>query len=240
MSRLAVFVPAWNEEENLPAVLDELHRELPGADVLVIDDGSTDRTAEVARAKGAIVVSFLENRGLREGIATGYAEVHERGYDLCGRVDADGQHPAHELARLVDLVAAGTCDVAIGSRFVHGPDHPAYRYRLRGARRFGTALMRRVLTIVLRRRVHDPMSGMYAANRRAMEVLSRPYTSEAPEVEALMRITRAGLRLEEVPVDMRLRAIGESKLRGRKALGVVLTVVATLWAGRRLAVRRRS
>ena len=139
----------------------------------------------------------------------------------------------------MDLVAAGKCDVAVGSRFVHGPGHPPYRYRLRGARRFGTALMRRVLSVVLRRRVHDPMSGMYAANRRAMEVLSRPYTSEALEVEALMRIEQAGLRLEEVPVDMRLRAIGESKLRGRKALGVVLTVVATLWAGRRLLIRRR-
>jgi len=75
-----VFIPAWNEEQNLPAVLDELSAELPGVPVLVIDDGSTDATADVARARGAQVVSFVENRGLRAGIAAGYREAHERGY----------------------------------------------------------------------------------------------------------------------------------------------------------------
>ena len=74
-----VFVPAWNEEANLPAVLTELAAVLPDADVLVIDDGSTDATASVARDSGAIVVSFGENRGLRAGIAAGYREAHERG-----------------------------------------------------------------------------------------------------------------------------------------------------------------
>ena len=103
-----VFIPAWNEEQNLPAVLDELRAELPDADVLVVDDGSTDATAAVARSSGADVLSFGENRGLRAGIAAGYREAAERGYAYCGRVDADGQHPAHELARLLELVRAGT------------------------------------------------------------------------------------------------------------------------------------
>ncbi len=101
-----VFVPAWNEEENLPAVLEELRRELPDADALVIDDGSTDRTAEVARAHGADVLSLGENRGLRIGVATGYREAGERGYAFCGRVDADGQHPVAELRRLLEMVRA--------------------------------------------------------------------------------------------------------------------------------------
>ena len=102
-----VFIPAWNEEENLPGVLAELATVLPDADVLVIDDGSTDATAEIAREAGAIVVSFGENRGLRAGIAAGYREAHERGYAFCGRVDADGQHPAEELARLLAARALG-------------------------------------------------------------------------------------------------------------------------------------
>lgn len=99
-----VFVPAWNEERSLPAVLEELQAGLPDADVLVIDDGSTDATAAVAAAHDAIVVSFAENRGLRAGIAAGYHEAYERGYAYCGRVDADGQHPVEELARLLELV----------------------------------------------------------------------------------------------------------------------------------------
>src|SRR5919108_4217427 len=94
-----VFIPAWNEEENLPAVLEELRHGLAEADVLVVDDGSTDRTAEVARANGAQVLSFEQNRGLREGIAAGYRYAHEHGYEFVGRIDADGQHPVEELVR---------------------------------------------------------------------------------------------------------------------------------------------
>ena len=115
-----VFIPAWNEEAEPPGVLAELATALPDADVLVIDDGSTDATAAVAREAGAIVVSFGENRGLRAGIAAGYREAHERGYAFCGRVDADGQHPADELARLLELVRSDVCDVAVGSRFAAG------------------------------------------------------------------------------------------------------------------------
>jgi glycosyltransferase involved in cell wall biosynthesis len=236
---LLVFIPAWNEERDLPRVLDEIHRELPDADVLVVDDGSTDGTAEIARRAGAEVLSFGENRGLASGIAAGYSWGESRGYEIVGRVDADGQHPVAELRRLIDEVRSGRCDVAVGSRFVHGEGYAAYRYRLHGARRFGTALMRRVMHVVLSRPFGDPMSGMYAVNRRAMKLLSEPFTSEAPEVEALMRVTSEGLRLCEVPVDMRLREGGESKLVGRKAFAVVVTIVATLWAGRRMLLRRR-
>ena len=127
MSDTVVFIPAWNEESNLPGVLDELHQELPEVDVLVIDDGSTDRTADIAREHGADVFSFPENRGLRAGIAAGYEQAHERGYAFCGRVDADGQHPAAELKRLLEKVRTGECDVAVGSRFVSGDGYEPYR-----------------------------------------------------------------------------------------------------------------
>jgi glycosyltransferase involved in cell wall biosynthesis len=187
-----VFLPAWNEEENLPAVLEELRRELPEADLLVVDDGSTDATANVAHAHGAEVVSFGENRGLPAGIAAGYGYALEHGYDLCGRVDADGQHPVQELARLLALVREGECDVAVGSRFASGDGYAPYRYK------------------------------------PSLPVLARPYATEAPEVEALLRLNEEGLRVDEVPVEMRERAGGESKLRGWKALLVVFTVVGTL------------
>jgi glycosyltransferase involved in cell wall biosynthesis len=223
-----VFLPAWNEEENLPAVLEELRRELPEADLLVVDDGSTDATANVAHAHGAEVVSFGENRGLPAGIAAGYGYALEHRYDLCGRVDADGQHPVEELARLLALVREGECDVAVGSRFASGDGYAPYRYKPSGARRFGTALLRRSMRVLLRRPFLDATSGMYAVNARALPVLARPYATEAPEVEALLRLNEEGLRVDEVPVEMRERAGGESKLRGWKALLVVFTVVGTL------------
>jgi glycosyltransferase involved in cell wall biosynthesis len=239
MSDTVVFIPAWNEEENLPAVLEGLHERLPEADLLVVDDGSTDRTAEVAREHGAEVVSLGANQGLRVGIATGYRWALEHGYGFCGRVDADGQHPPEELARLLERVRSGECDVAVGSRFVSGNGYAPYRYRPSAARRFGTGLLRRSVAVVLRRPFADATSGLYAVNAKALPLLARPYTSGAPEVEALIRVVDAGLRLEEVPVDMAPRAGGESKLRGGKAVKLVLTVVGTLGLAL-LARRRRS
>jgi glycosyltransferase involved in cell wall biosynthesis len=224
-----VFIPAWNEEDNLPAVLDELGAALPDSDILVVDDGSTDRTAEVARAHGADVLSFGENRGLREGIAAGYAYAEQRGYAFVGRVDADGQHPVDELARLLEIVRADEADVAVGSRFATGDGYEAYRYEPSPSRRFGTSVLRRAMRAALGRPFLDATSGMYAANRRAMPALGVRYTSGAPEVESLLRLREAGLRVVEVPVHMRERASGESKLRGRKAVRLVLTVVGTLF-----------
>ena len=238
LSDTLVFVPAWNEEDNLPAVLDELALVLPQADVLVVDDGSTDGTAEVARGRGAEVISFGANRGLPAGIAAGYGYAAEHGYAFCGRVDADGQHPVTELARLLERVRSGACDVAVGSRFASGDGFAAYRYKPTAVRRFGTAVLRRSMKVALRRPFLDATSGMYAANAEALPILARPYTSEAPEVQALLRLQEEGMRVDEVPVDMRPRASGESKLQGKKALMVVLTIAGTLLALDRW--RRRS
>jgi Glycosyl transferase family 2 len=233
-SDMLVFVPAWNEEQNLPGVLDELAAGLPGADLLVVDDGSTDGTARVAREHGAEVLSFGENRGLPFGVAAGYEYAAEKGYAYCGRVDADGQHPVAELTRLLERVRAGGCDVAVGSRFVSGDGYEPRRYRPSPARVVGTSLLRRAMGVALGRPFGDATSGMYAVNAKAMPILSEPYGTGAPEVEGLLRLRDAGLRVEEVPVDMRQRASGESKLAGKKAALLVLTVIGTLLAYRRV------
>ena len=237
MADTLVFVPAWNEEESLPAVLTELQGGLD-ADVLVVDDGSSDATAEVARAGGAEVLSFGANRGLPAAIAAGYGYAHDRGYAFCGRVDADGQHPVAELARLLDRVRSGDCDVAVGSRFVSGDGYAAYRYEATGARQLGHWVLRRLMRWRLDRPMMDATSGMYAVNSRALPLLAQEYEAGAPEVEGLIRLSEAGLKVEEVPVDMRERSSGTSKLQGKKALMLVLTVGATVLLGRRL--RRRS
>ena len=119
-----------------------------------------------------------------------------------------------------------------------GEGYPAYRYRPSRARRVGTAALRRAMALVLGRPFGDATSGLYAVNAKALPLLAEPFASGAPEVEALIRVTNAGLRLEEVPVTMEERASGVSKLRGSKAVRLVITVTATLLVARYLRSRR--
>jgi hypothetical protein len=137
-------------------------------------------------------------------------------------------------------VRSGEYDVAVGSRFAtaDGNGFSRERYESSRARRLGTGVLRRSIEIVLDRPFHDSTSGMYAVNAKAMPILARPYTSGAPEVEGLLRLDEEGLRVAEVPVDMRERASGESKLQGKKAVGLVLTVAGALIAAE--VLRRRS
>ena len=212
-------------------MLDELRHEVPEADVLVVDDGSTDRTAEVAREHGAEVLSFGENAASR-GIAAGYGWADEHGY-ACGRVDADGQHPAAELKRLLELVRSGEADVAVGSRFVSGPGYEPYRYEPEGSDGWAPRCCAAACASRSAARSTTPPAVSTRPTRRRC-CCAQPYESGAPEVEAPTSPGQAGLRMAEVPVDMRARASGESKLQGKKALVLVLTVIATLFGARRL------
>jgi glycosyltransferase involved in cell wall biosynthesis len=239
MSGTLVFIPAWNEEASLPAVLEDARAELPDADVLVIDDGSTDGTAQVARDQGADVVSFPQNRGLRAGIAEGYRQALTRGYDYCGRLDADGQHLAAELRKMLELVRSGECDVAVGSRFLPGSGEDGVRYKPAPERVVGTSLLRLLMRLRLGQPISDGTSGLYAVDRSALALLANDYICEAPEVEALVRITDAKLRLVEVPVHMRQREHGESSFHGKRAVELVVTIGLTLFAAKALRQRHQ-
>jgi len=235
---VSTIIPVFNRaamlREAVASVLSQTYRPI---EVVIVDDGSTDGTAQVAREHGAQVVSFGENRGLPYGVAAGYAYAAENGYAYCGRVDADGQHPVAELGRLLERVRSGECDVAVGSRFVSGNGYEPGRYQPSPARVVGTSLLRRGMRYALGRPFADATSGMYAVNAGAMPVLSEPYGTGAPEVEGLLRLRDAGLKVDEIPVDMRERASGESKLAGKKAALLVLTVIGTLFAYRRMRGR---
>ena len=240
MSDTLVFIPAWNEEGNLPAVLDELHRELPDVDVLVVDDGSTDGTADVAREHGAEVLSFGENRGLQAGIAAGYAWALEHDYAFCGRVDADGQHPVEELRRLLELVRSGKTDVAVGSRFVSAEGYAPYRYEPEGIRKLGTGLLRRGMRVALGRPFNDATSGLYAVSAKALPALAIPYRRAAHRRSrrcsgsTTRAFGRRGCGRHARPLRRRVEA------EGKKALLLVLTVIGTLLGAKRLWGRRRA
>jgi glycosyltransferase involved in cell wall biosynthesis len=209
--RTLVFIPAWNEEASIAAVIDDVRAHIPDADLLVVDDGSTDGTTAAARAAGARVASLPFNQGLGAALQTGYLFALREGYDYCAHLDADGQHPAAEVVRLLEEVRAGRADLVIGSRYTGG-EAGADEYRPTVLRRIGTGVFRFFLTLATHQRFTDTTSGMRAANRRVMALFSERYSPDFAEIESLQRAVRQGLRVEEVPVRMLPRSEGTSFL----------------------------
>jgi len=231
--RTLVFIPAWNEEASVGAVIADVREKLPHADVLVVDDGSVDATAERAREAGALVASLPFNQGLGAALQTGYLHAYREGYDCCAHLDADGQHPAAEVARLLAEVEADRADLVIGSRY-RDPAAAEARsddYRPTLSRRIGTSVFRFFLTLATRQRFTDTTSGMRAANRRVMALFSENYSPDFAEIESLQLAVREGLRVEEVPVRMLERAGGSSFLTPLRSAFFIFKGVVVLLVG---------
>jgi glycosyltransferase involved in cell wall biosynthesis len=200
-----VFIPAWNEEDSIESVIADAREHIPGAQLLVIDDGSGDQTAARARSAGALVASLPFNQGVGAAHQTGYIYAMAHGYEICGQIDGDGQHPAAELTRLLTEVEAGHADLVVGSRFAE-----ASEYHTPWARRIGQRLFSLIVSTATRQSLTDTTSGMRALNRKAMSLFSRRYSSEFAEVESLQQAVRAGLTVKEIPVRMLPRERGSS------------------------------
>ena len=199
-------IPAWNEREALPGVIAELAVALPDADVLVVNDGSTDGTADVARASGsAMVLDLPLNLGVGGAMRAGYRFAAREGYDVPVQVDADGQHDPAEVARVVAAIDELGADVVIGARFAG-----VGSYRVRGPRRWAMQVLSRVLSRIAGTRLTDTTSGFRAANRRAIMLFADEYPAEylGDTVESLVIACRAGLTVRQVGVEMRPRAGG--------------------------------
>lgn len=229
--RTLVFIPAWNEEASVGAVIDDVRATIPGADVLVVDDGSLDETVARAREHGALVASLPFNQGLGAALQTGYLYALREGYECCAHLDADGQHPPAEVARLLGEVAADRADLVIGSRYHAGAVAGADDYRPTFSRRIGTGVFRFFLTLATRQRFTDTTSGMRAANRRVMELFSARYSPDFAEIESLQLAVREGLRVEEVPVRMLERAGGTSFLTPVRSAFFIFKGVVVLLVG---------
>jgi glycosyltransferase involved in cell wall biosynthesis len=219
--RTLVFIPAWNEEASVEAVIADVRTHIPDADILVVDDGSTDRTSEVARAAGVLVATLPFNQGLGAALQTGYLWALRESYDFCAHLDADGQHPPLEVARLLTEVREDRADLVIGSRYAaqaeplpgaEAVEPQGEDYRATWSRRIGINVFRFILTMATRQRFTDTTSGMRAANRRVMRLFSENYSPDFAEIESLQLAVREGLRVEEVPVRMLERTGGSSFL----------------------------
>jgi glycosyltransferase involved in cell wall biosynthesis len=222
--RTLVIVPAFNEERSLPAVAEDLRRHAPEADVCVVDDGSTDATAAVARGLGMVVLSHPVNLGIGGAVQSGYLWAAAHGYGAAVQFDGDGQHDAASLAALLEPLRAGTADLVVGSRFL---GDGTFRSSL--PRRAGIRYLAALIRLRCGARVTDSTSGFRAAGPRAIALFARGYPSDFPEPESIAIARRAGLRVAEAPVRMRERLHGASSITLLKsALYMVKVTVALL------------
>ncbi|WP_198289906.1 glycosyltransferase family 2 protein [Nocardioides sp. Iso805N] len=221
--RVLVIVPAWNEQASVGTTIKEIRSTNPTVTVLVVDDGSGDATAAVAEQAGASVLRLPFNLGVGGAMRAGYRYADRHGYDVAVQIDADGQHDPRFLPLLLDGLASA--DVVIGARFAHEGD----TYEARGPRRWAMTLLARVLSRIAGTRLTDVTSGFRAANRRAIHVFAAHYPAEylGDTVESLVIAVRTGCRVEQVPVDMRVRAAGQaSQSPVRAAIYLFRAVVA--------------
>ncbi|MFJ8688665.1 glycosyltransferase family 2 protein [Micromonospora wenchangensis] len=211
--RVLIIIPALNESGSIADVVGEVRGELPGVDVLVVDDGSTDRTAAVAAAAGARVAKLPYNLGVGGAMRLGYRYARDNDYDVAIQIDADGQHDPRYVPKLVDLLDDN--DLVIGARFAGEGD-----YSVRGPRRWAMVMLSGVLSRVARTKLTDTTSGFRAANRRVIEMFAGWYPAEylGDTVETLVHTARRGYRIRQVPVAMRKRMAGTPSHSPAKAM----------------------
>jgi glycosyltransferase involved in cell wall biosynthesis len=217
---LLVIVPALNEEGAIAGVVKSVHREMPGVPVLVIDDYSSDSTVARAKQAGASVVSLPRHLGLGGCVQTGYKLAFELGFDYVVRVDGDGQHDARDIRRIYEKLVQSGANMVIGSRFIeHNGKHTS---PMRG---LGIVFFRWMLRVVLGKPVHDPTSGFVGVNRTALQVFSRTFPLEYPEIEALVVLQRRRFRFEEVPCRMLPRTTGRSSITAVQSVYYIIHVL---------------
>jgi glycosyltransferase involved in cell wall biosynthesis len=222
--RILVIVPAWNEEDSIARTLEDL-RANRLVSVVVVDDGSTDATAERARSLGAVVLGLPFNVGIGGAVQTGMMYADRRGFEVAVQFDADGQHLAEEIGRLIDPILRGTADVVIGSRFL--------RRGFRGSRlrRLGTTLLNTVNSALIGARITDSTSGFRAYGTGAIRFLAREYPHDYPEPEVLLALARRGFRLREIDVAMRPRINGSSSITAWRSVYYMLKVPLAIAIG---------
>ena len=222
-------VPAYNEAASVAATVADLNEKAPNFDVVVIDDGSTDATSEIARGAGAVVIRHPFNLGIGGAVQSGYQYAREHGYEIAVQVDGDGQHDASHVNDLLAHMSANPhLGLVTGSRFLE-VDGDGYKSSL--PRRAGIRLFARVLSIVVGRRVTDPTSGFRMVGPRGIELFARDYPHDYPEVEAVLLLHYHQLEGAEVPVRMRARAAGVSSINAGRSIYYMIKVLLAIFVG---------
>jgi len=228
MNRNLAIVPAYNEAEAIGSTVAAIQRWAPDFDVLVVDDGSADQTAALARAAGARVLRMPYNLGIGGGMQAGYVYAKENGYEVAVQVDGDGQHDPRQIEDLLRcLRESPELNMVTGSRFLADGDEEGYRSS--AARRVGIRIFARVLSTITGQRVTDPTSGFRMTDRKGIELFATDYPMDYPEVEAIMLMHHHRLRSCEIPVKMEPRLTGSSAIAAPQSAYYMVKVLLAVF-----------
>tara|TARA_B100000315_G_scaffold161766_1_gene150258 strand:- start:701 stop:1420 length:720 start_codon:yes stop_codon:yes gene_type:complete len=221
--RTLIIVPAYNEDAIIGQVIDNILTEAPFADIVVVNDGSTDLTTEKAESRGVTVIELPYNMGIGASVQTGYKYAFENDYDVAIQADGDGQHPAQKIEDLVKELESGNTDLVIGSRYLNSNEKETSI-----TRSFAKWLLAKVVTLLCGKKITDSSSGFRAANRRVIKLFSHMYPRDYPEPETVAFLVRSGYEVKEIPVRMNTRITGESSITLLKGIIYIIKVMLAL------------
>lgn len=224
LERILVIIPAYNEEDSIGRVIEDVRTNCPQMDILVVNDGSADHTSDRARASGVVVLDLPFNLGIGGGMQTGYKYAAEKGYDIAIQVDGDGQHDPKEIPKLLQTLEERKVDVAIGSRFITDLE-----YKATTMRRVGITVLSKVISIMVRQKITDPTSGFRASRKKAIQLFAVNYPQDYPEPEVVVLLSKSGLKMAEVPVKMSQRYSGESSITKIRSIYYMVKVLLAIF-----------
>ena len=231
--KLLIIVPAYNEQANIAGTIQDIRRNMPDADYIVINDSSSDDTKKILRTDGAAYLDLPVNLGIGGGVQTGYRYALEHGYDIAVQFDGDGQHDAAYIKDLTIPIENGQADVVIGSRFIKNEG-----FQSSVLRRLGINFLSGLIYILCGVRVKDVTSGMRAVNRKMIEEFAQNYAQDYPEPEAILASGLMKARILEVPVQMRERQGGTSSINALRSVYYMIKVSTALIVNRITSKKR--
>lgn len=204
--RVLFVIPAYNEEENIKKVIEEIKKDAHFADIVVVNDGSRDKTLEIVKKENVNCIDMIYNVGYAMAVQTGIKYAYQNDYDYVIQFDADGQHIAKEAVKLLDEAQKEDYDIVIGSRYLVDMGYPAPFFR-----RIGTKMFERFIKLFCKKKIADPLSGFQCLNKKVIELYSKMGNyPEYPDANLVIEMLFKGYTIKEVPVKMRLREAGES------------------------------
>lgn len=222
-NKILIIIPALNEAESIQRVVESVRQQIPHADVLVMNDGSSDATGACAEAAGAMVLHMPYNIGIGASVQAGFQFADKMKYDVVVRNDGDGQHDAAEITRMLEALAADKADIVIGSRYIENRGYVATPMR-----RIGSLILANLISLIVRQRITDPTSGFIVCNRKAIHMCAQLYPHDYPEPESIVLLYRAGVRMLEMPVTMQPRLAGQSSITALRSAYYMIKVILAI------------